>query len=51
LYALSIGFRMNSLLVETRIKLTLYIPILYWSGARYWEDRKSPWARQTIFDD
>jgi hypothetical protein len=28
---------MNSLLVETRIKLTLYIPIVYWSGARHWD--------------
>ena len=36
MYALSIGFRINSLLVETRVKSTLYVPILYWSGARYW---------------
>jgi hypothetical protein len=35
-YALSIGFRTNSLLVETRVKSTLYTPILYWSGARHW---------------
>jgi len=27
---------MNSLLVETRVKSTLYTPILYWSGARHW---------------
>jgi hypothetical protein len=27
---------MNSLLVETRDKSTLYAPILYWSGARHW---------------
>jgi hypothetical protein len=35
-YALSIGFRTNSLLVKTRVKSTLYTPVLYWSGARYW---------------
>jgi hypothetical protein len=28
---------MNSLLVETRVKSTLYAPILYWSGVRHWE--------------
>jgi hypothetical protein len=28
---------MNSLLVETRNKSTLYAPILYWSGARHWD--------------
>ena len=27
---------MNSLLVETRVKSTLYAPILYWSGTRHW---------------
>jgi len=27
---------MNSLLVETRVKSTLYALILYWSGARHW---------------
>jgi hypothetical protein len=37
LYALIIGFRTNSLLVETSVKLTLYAPMLYWSGARHWE--------------
>jgi len=37
LYALIIGFRTNSLLVETRVKLTLYKLILYWSGARHWD--------------
>jgi len=37
LYALNIGFRMNSLLVETKDKSTLYAPILYWSGARHWD--------------
>jgi hypothetical protein len=36
LYTLIIGFRTNSLLVETRVKSTLYTPILYWSGARHW---------------
>jgi hypothetical protein len=36
LYALSIGFHINSLLVETRVKSTLYTPVLYWSGARHW---------------
>ena len=36
LYALSIGFYTNSLLVKTRVKSTLYTPILYWSGARHW---------------
>ena len=43
LYALSIGFRTNSLLVETRVKSTLYTLILYWSGARHWEgDNRAP---------
>jgi hypothetical protein len=36
LYTLIIGFRTNSLIVETRVKSTLYAPILYWSGARHW---------------
>jgi hypothetical protein len=36
LYALRIGFRINSLLAKTRVKSTLYAPILYWSGARHW---------------
>ena len=36
LYILSIGFYINSLLVKTRVKLTLYTLILYWSGARHW---------------
>jgi hypothetical protein len=33
LYALSIGFCINSLLVETRDKSTPYAPVLYWYGA------------------
>jgi hypothetical protein len=45
-YALIIGFRTNSLLVETRIKSTLYAPILYWSGARHW-DRPNSGVRRT----
>jgi len=36
LYALTIAFRINSLLVETRDEPTLYTLILYWSRARYW---------------
>jgi DHA1 family multidrug resistance protein-like MFS transporter len=36
---------MNSLLVETRDKSTLYAPILYWSGARHWELLQYPKKR------
>jgi hypothetical protein len=36
LYILIIGFCTNSLLVKTRVKSTLYTPILYWSRARHW---------------
>jgi hypothetical protein len=36
LYVLIIGFCTNSLLVKTRVKSTLYLLILYWSGARHW---------------
>jgi hypothetical protein len=29
------------LLVETRVKSTLYILILYWSGARHWVEEEN----------
>ena len=41
LYALIISFRTNSLLVETRVKSTLYTLILYWSGARHWVEEEN----------
>jgi hypothetical protein len=36
IYILIISIRINSLLVETRDKLTLHALILYWSRARHW---------------
>jgi hypothetical protein len=35
---------MDSPLVKTRVELTLYAPILYWSGARHWEYKLSKLA-------